>query len=406
MLTIIKRKFFSALWRLKQAAIKSYQTTVQTLIEALTDRYWLLDLLPLFAKKKQGVLLVRLDLIGDFVLWLDAAQVYRQLYPQKKIVLAVNGLCAEVAATLTLWDEVIPVSVQKLRTDYLYRLRVLAKIRWRNFEVAIQPTFSREFVGDLLVRASNSPTRIGYSGDLHNITDALKARSDVWYTKLIQNDVSSTMELTANAHFVRELGLSSFLSNVPIIPKTHTLPSQFHYSEPYLVIAVGASWKPRMWPINYFADLMKQLRVEFSMPILLCGSQADYDLCLELSQLANVNSVTNLAGQTTILDLIEIIRQADLVVSNDSSPTHIAAATGAPVVSVVGGGHFGRFWPYETETKTSDERRSTASYQMECFGCNWKCKFELSTNGAVPCISNVSVQGVLSLCKIVLRRHL
>ena len=160
-----------------------------------------------------------------------------------------------------------------------------------------------------------------------------------------------------------------------------------------------------MWPISYFADLMKQLRVEFSMPIVLCGGQSDYNFCLELSQLTNLSKITNLAGQTSILDLVEIIRQASLVISNDSSPTHIAAATATPVVSVVGGGHFGRFWPYEIETLTNDESRLTACHQMECFGCNWKCKFDLSVNGAVLCISNVSVQNVLDQCKTVLRRR-
>jgi ADP-heptose:LPS heptosyltransferase len=71
------------------------------------------------------VLLIRLDLIGDFVLWLRFGQAYRQLYPNKKITLFVNSACAELASTLPHWDKVIGVNVQRLRKDMGYRLRTL-----------------------------------------------------------------------------------------------------------------------------------------------------------------------------------------------------------------------------------------------------------------------------------------
>ena len=403
----IKRKFNSALWRLKQAAIGGYRSTFKLFVETLTAKYWLLDYLPTFTQRKKGVLLVRLDLIGDFVLWLDSAQAYRRLYPNKKITLVVNSACAELAQALPHWDAVISVNVRRLRQDMSYRLRTLIKLRWYNFAIAIQPTFSREFVGDLAVRATRAPTRIGYTGDTNNILVAQKTKTDRWYDKLIVNDPACKMELSINAHFVRELGCRDFLSNVPVIPKVTALAKQLQFQSPYIVIAPGASWQPKMWPLHHFAELIRQLDSQFDTHFVLCGGKDDYKICADLAQELGLKNLTNLASRTSLLDLTEIIRSAALVISNDSSPVHIAAATATPSVCILGGGHFGRFFPYITEQTSDPATKITAAWhEMDCFGCSWRCKFTLEANQAVPCISKVSRDTVLNHCQTLISQNI
>jgi ADP-heptose:LPS heptosyltransferase len=395
----IKRKFNSAIWLLKKAASSGYHYTVKLFVEALTEKYWLLDYLPTFIKRKEGVLLVRLDLIGDFVLWLDSAQAYRRLYPKKPITLIVNSTCAELASTLPHWDTVIGVNVQRLRTDFGYRLCTLIKLRWRNFAIAIQPTFSREFVGDLTLRSTNASERIGYTGDTNNIPFAQKVKSDRWYSRLIVNEPACTMELNINAHFVRELGCINFLSRVPVIPQSTTLKTNLRIDGPYIVIAPGASWQPKTWPISHFAELTRKLNLLFDVHFVLCGGKDDRVICEQLAQDLNLINLTNLAGQTSLLELVEVVRGAMLVVSNDSSPVHIAAATNTPSVCILGGGHYGRFLPYLSESGASNAFPSTLTVHLECFGCNWKCPFlRGSVVTVTPCISNVSIDGAAQRC--------
>ncbi len=386
------------MWRLKQAGINGYRATLKLFVETVTEKYWLLDYLPTFAKQKEGVLLVRLDLIGDFVLWLDSAQAYRQLYPNKKITLAVNSACTELARALPHWDEVIGVNVQRLRSDMGYRLRTLIKLRWRNLEIAIQPTFSREFVGDLALRATNSSERIGYTGDTNNITVTQKVETDRWYRKLIVNEPTCTMELSINAHFVRKLGCVDFLSSVPVIPKTTTLSARLQIKSPYVLIAPGASWQPKRWPLGHFAELVEKLDSQFNLHFVLVGSQDDHKLCERLAQDLGLSNLTNLAGQTSLLELVELVREATLVVTNDSAPVHIAVATHTPSVCILGGGHFGRFLPYKIESGSSSDLPSTLTTPMECFNCNWVCPFIDELVSTTPCISNVPASDVMQCC--------
>ncbi len=399
----VKRKINSAIWRLKQAAIGGYRSTLRLFVETLTEKYWLLDYLPTFTRRKEGVLLVRLDLIGDFVLWLDSAQTYRRLYPNKKITLAVNSACTELARSLPHWDEVIGISVHHLRTDFVYRLRTFVQLRWRNFAIAIQPTFSREFAGDMTLRSTAAPERIGYAGDTNNILVTQKTKTDRWYNKLIVNEPACTMELSINAHFVRELGCHDFLSNVPALPKTTTRSIEFPIDKPYVVIAPGASWQPKMWPIEHFVDLIKKLNLQFDLHFVLCGGQDDRALCGRLTQNLDFINVTNMAGQTSLLDLIEIVRGASLVVTNDSSPVHIAAATDTPSVCILGGGHYGRFLPYQIESGSSIALPATLTMPMQCFGCNWTCPFIKQAAIVVPCIAAVASDDVALRCTELLR---
>jgi len=61
-----------------------------------------------------------------------------------------------------------------------------------------------------------------------------------------------------------------------------------------------------------------------------------------------------LAGKTTIAQLVELIRNASLLIGNDSAAIHMAAATQTPSVCILGGGHYGRFLPYQPESRETE----------------------------------------------------
>ena len=63
------------------------------------------------------ILLIRLDAIGDFVMWLDTAKEYQKLYPSDKykILLAGNKIWCDLAVKLPYWDRVIPVDSKQFK---------------------------------------------------------------------------------------------------------------------------------------------------------------------------------------------------------------------------------------------------------------------------------------------------
>ena len=77
----------------------------------------------------------------------------------------------------------------------------------------------------------------------------------------------------------------------------------------------------------------------------------------------------NLCGKTTLLEMAAAMQKCRMYVGSDSSGAHIACAVGLPNLVVMGGGHFGRFFPYASLT-------SVVCLPLDCYGCNWSCIYK------------------------------
>lgn len=380
--------------RLKQKVLHTYTQAVHHFVSIVTNKYWLIDYLPKYKSGPDTVLLVKLDLIGDFIIWLDAAKEFKILYPERKIVLYANAVWAPVADRLPYWDKVVSVDVARLRDDALYRLKLLCKTHICGFDIAIQPTYSREYAVELIIRASNARQRIGLLGDLNNISPANKVITDSWYTRLVPLGAHQEVELNINAQLIRDLGNESFKSRAPNLTKLVDLPAKLLVKQPYCVIVPGASWGPKTWPFENFAEIARELYLKRGLHIVLCGISSEWEISDKIAKLSGVN-VINFAGQTTLIEMIEVIRNARLLIANDSASIHIATATGTAAVCIVGGGHFGRFLPYQPEVNEDHQVLPLVSYsRMDCYGCRWRCHYPLAPDQAVPCISGVTVAQV------------
>lgn len=113
----------------------------------------------------------------------------------------------------------------------------------------------------------------------------------------------------------------------------------------YVVLVAGAARANKRWPIERFAELAAKVHSEFAVPVVAVGSATEADYIEGLKAGAN-GGVVNLAGQTTIAELVALLKSARLVVSNDTGPGHIAAALGVAVVMIFGPTNPARVAPY------------------------------------------------------------
>lgn len=349
----------------------------------------------LVRRKKSGVVVVRLDAIGDFIIWLNTAKEYRRIYPNQKITLFANIIWADMARGLPYWDEVLPVTSSDLSLKPLYRWTLLRKVRNAHYEIAIQPTFSRALLhGDSMIRATNAKHRIGSSGDNCNISISEKIIGDRWYTQLLPASIPQMTELNRNAEFISLLTGKDFKASIPQWPILATSADCLRPKSAYAVVFPGASWHGRQWPLQSFIKVGAQLHRLHGWHIVLCGSSSEYSLCQEIADASPVFSL-NLAGKTTLIEMAELIRGARLLITNETSAIHIAAAVDTPAVCILGGGHYGRFLPYPDHLAGISP--VVAVKFMSCFYCDWKCNQSYDLAGPVPCISGVTVEQVLAL---------
>lgn len=358
----------------------------------------LFDWIPAIVVRRKGdgkrrVLIVRVDLIGDFVLWSPAARALRDVFPREQwhVTLAANTAWADLAARQNIFENVWPVDAQRLVASPGYRFRVLRKIRSVGFDVAIEPTYSRDMLrGDALIRASGAPECIGSQGDCSNMRPWMKRITDRWYTRLIAADPQPMMELRRNAEFVMGLGGRETVEMPSLHVEQDDLPAELHDKQ-YFVLFPSASKRGKCWPIERFAETAQHIAGRYGWQGVICGAAADKLLAGQLCRMATV-PLRNLAGMTSLGQLTAILAHARLVLTNDTSAAHIGPAVGAPTVCVLGGGHYGRFLPYDLPDVRLVPR--AVSHHMDCFGCNWRCIYRIGHDAPFPCVDKVSAAKV------------
>ncbi|MFN0052067.1 MAG: glycosyltransferase family 9 protein [Planctomycetales bacterium] len=101
---------------------------------------------------------------------------------------------------------------------------------------------------------------------------------------------------------------------------------------PILAMHAGAGWVTKRWPVEKFAAIAAR----FPGSVVAVGTGSEAPLAAHIiSEVGRAGGCgLDLAGKTTLPELAALLERADLVLSNDSGPMHLAAAAGTPVVGV------------------------------------------------------------------------
>jgi heptosyltransferase-1 len=101
------------------------------------------------------------------------------------------------------------------------------------------------------------------------------------------------------------------------------------------VIHPAARWATKRWPAERFALLADHLAGERGWRVILVAGAGERDQVAEVSAMMQ-HPPLDLSGRTTLPQLAAVLRRAELLVTNDSGPMHLAVAVGAPVVALFG----------------------------------------------------------------------
>jgi ADP-heptose:LPS heptosyltransferase len=368
------------------------------------------------SKGMGSIALVRLDAIGDFVLWLDAAGGFRNAWPDRHLVLVCNKACASIAQAAGLFDEVVPIDAGRLNFagNFKFRRQLRRQLETHfsgGVELVVQTVYNRRVYTDLVVSAIPAARKVSVRDDSYNNAAkwALKL-TDRIYDELVDTGENLQMELLRNARLVRSLADGSFRAGVPVLPGSGQTDSKEQtgvlqepaLQQPYFVIFPGGSFTAKMWPIDRFARVASYINEKTGWTCVVCGALNEKHLAEKLKEDYD-GAFADYTGRTTLLEAIEVIRGARLLVGNDTSGIHFAAATRTPSVCAFGGWHYGRFLPYQVERQ--DESRDLlprgVASPMDCYNCNIvhktpQCKRHIRRTGLFPCVDAVTVEMVIS----------
>jgi lipopolysaccharide heptosyltransferase I len=296
-----------------------------------------------FEKEPQRILLIKPSAIGDVVHALPILNLLRRRWPQAHISWLVTPGCAGLLEGHPQLNEII--LFERHRYAKLWRdpelvvelIELTRQLRKQRFDLAVD--LQGLFRSGWLTYQSRAPIRVGFSN----------SREFAWmgYTHRVAVD---TMEQHA---LERYLSMTDLLgcgrSPVQFVFATNDADREFaaHLTrgiERYALLFPGTNWPTKRWPVAHFAAMVEPLEKQFGLRCIVGGSSGEAQLA------SQIRGALNLAGKTNLRQLTALIERADLVISNDSGPMHIAAALGKPLVAPFGPTNPIRTGPYRRES--------------------------------------------------------
>jgi len=110
----------------------------------------------------------------------------------------------------------------------------------------------------------------------------------------------------------------------------------------------GGDRPNRRWSSDNFSIIADRIIDEYGAKIIILGGPGEENIGNEIQQKMR-NEAVNLSGKLDLNELVYIINRLNLLITNDSGPMHMGAATGTPLVALFGPGDPDLVRPYMPE---------------------------------------------------------
>lgn len=273
----------------------------------------------------KSICILRLSAIGDVTHVLPIVATLQKAYQDLKITWVIGKFEHKLLKGLK-GVEFIVFDKKAGRKGYK---SLKQKLLGRRFDVLFHMQIS--FRANRVAWKIKADTRIGFdkkrSRELHGLR----------LNKRIQA-VEKQHVLDGFMEFVKVLGINDFVYewNVITSDEDEEFVEQFVINEKKnIVISPCSSKKLRNWSNENYAKTVDYLTEKYNAHVILCGGPSEYEIetAKKIEQLSN-HPVTNITGKDTLKQLFALMKKADLVISPDSGPMHIASAAGTPVIGL------------------------------------------------------------------------
>ncbi len=278
------------------------------------------------------ILIVRLDRIGDVMLSTPAISAVRKAFPGSHIAVMVSPYASPIIEGNPSVDEVIIYDKKGNEKGLSGNVRFAAVLGRKKFDLAIvlHPT-ARTHIALFL---AGIPVRVGYDKKYGFL---LTKRLPHTKQSGLKHEIDYTLDVLRLAG-IEPSGRTLYMP----IKKESELTAERIFTaagikKDDVVVALnpGASCPSKRWKAENFAKAAKAIIEKTAAKIVVVSGASD-KACGDKTAALIGPGCLNLSGKTDISELASVLKRADVFISNDSGPVHIACALGTPVVAIFG----------------------------------------------------------------------
>jgi ADP-heptose:LPS heptosyltransferase len=332
-------------------------------------------------KSGERFLFVLMGALGDVVRGMYVVNALKDARPDAHITWLVEPASAGILKLHPRIDEIIVFQRARGLRGVLELRKELAQ---RSFDVTLD--LQRHSKSGLFSWFSGAPRRIGF-----HRRDS-KEGNWLFNTDYVPPQGDSLPKVQHYLTFLEKLGipapaqLSGGLESVTL--DTVTAPWVSDLRVPYLACILGSSWDSKDWPEEGYAGL---LRLISGGTVVLLSDKSKIEMAQRLEGVQSRAKVINLAGKTSLQELVAVVQGARVCVGPDSGPGHIAGAVGTPHVTLFG----------PTPSLRNTPRGSEALAVFSQVGCA-PCKRRVCPGLGKVCMKLIAPELVLSRAELFL----
>lgn len=271
--------------------------------------------------------------LGDMVMSVAFVYELQRLYPQAAIsVIAKKGI-HEILPFFPGLEQQFVFSKEEFK-GLAGLVRFGRKIRkTESFDLffCLPDSFSSAFMGF----ATGTKKRIGYQKEGRNFL----------LTKAYQK--------TKNLHRVEEYLFLLQLYTGQQTEKPKVLLQHPFAKSDHIVVNINSEASSRRLTVSKAVEEINALRKATANPVFLIGAPKESAFVGEVvSQLEPTAGIVNVAGKTPLPALIELLASAQIMLTTDSGPAHLANALGTKTIVLFGAGNENNTAPYNSDRNT------------------------------------------------------
>lgn len=281
------------------------------------------------------ILIIKLWGIGTIILCSPALRSLKEKYPNAKITFVTLTNNKGVYEGSPLIDELIYFEIKKLYKIPFDFLKLVSKLRKEKFDLVIDFELFARF-STILTYLIGGKKTVGYR-------TKKQMRGMVYDIKVDYKDkqyiVNTFLDL------IKKIGIkikNKEIVKLTIPEKDKDFINKFlieNIKKEYLKIGINVNASDfgaaRRWPHRNFAKIADWIINKYKANVIFIGGPNDTNLVNKTIKLMK-NKPINIAGKTTIKQLIALIDKMDLFITNDTGPLHIAVAMDVPTISFFG----------------------------------------------------------------------
>ena len=290
----------------------------------------------------EKILVIQTAFIGDAILTLPMIQRLKTMIPDSVIDVISIPVTSEIFSASPYVNEVICLDKKGKHKSVFSIIKFAKEIRAREYTRIYSP--HRSFRTAFIVMQSAVRETYGFSNS--SFMHVYKYLIDYKYEHHeVQRNLSlAGLDSSESWHILPKLEIP-----VNVKESVRDFFANYNINNHVAVVAPGSVWNTKVYPAEHYKKIIGYL-VTNSGKVLLIGGESDIQICTDLASGFN-QDVISVAGKFSLLETIELLRNAKILISNDSAPTHFGMCADIPVLTLYcsTSASFG-FYPYNDKS--------------------------------------------------------